>query len=192
MNRHPIEERSDQEWIRALKAGKTEAVQDLWLLLFKYGCYYANYYQVSEDVGRDAAVESYQRVLKRGLEQYAFRCTFKGYCRVIVLNEVRRLLDPEEKDPLELDMEIVGSEAPPLPRAPTSEVMQRLKPCFSKLKTKEKEVINLRYLQELSPEKVAKQLGITRNYVNVLAYRARQKMLDCLKLRGYETLYDLL
>jgi RNA polymerase sigma factor (sigma-70 family) len=192
MKNRQIQDRSDQEWIRALKARDPEAVEDLWALLFDYGSYYAYYYGTSKDVGRDAAVEAYQRILKRGLQQYAFRCTFKGYCRVIVLNEVRRLLDPQEKDPVELDEEIVGSEALSFPRASSLEVLQRLQPCFEQLKAKEERVITLRYFQESDPDEVARHLGITRNHVNVIAYRARRKLKDCLQRRGYETAADVL
>jgi len=192
MKNHEIQARSDQEWIRALKAREPEALKDLWALLFNYGSYYAYHYGVSEDVGRDAAVEAYQRVLKRGLQQYAFRCTFRGYCRVIVVNEVRRLLNPQEKDPVELDEEVVGNEAPSLPRASRSEVLQRLEPCLEQLKAQEEKVITLRYFQEVDPDRVASHLGITRNYVNVIAYRARRKLRDCLKRRGYKTVTDVL
>jgi RNA polymerase sigma factor (sigma-70 family) len=192
MANHKIQDRSDQEWIRALKARDPEAVEDLWALLFNYGSYYAYHYGVSEDVGRDGAVAAYQRILKRGLQQYAFRCTFKGYCRVIAANEVRRLLDPQEKDPVELNEEIVGNEPPSLPRASSSSVLRRLQPCFEQLKAQEEKVITLRYFQEANPDQVARHLGITRNYVNVIAYRARRKLRDCLKRRGYKTVADVL
>lgn len=192
MEKPTKKDRSDQEWIRDLKAQEPEAIADLWALLFNYGSYYAYYYNVGKDVGRNAAVEAYQRVLKRGLRQYAFRCSFKGYCRVIVINEVRRQLDPEEKDPVELDEELVGSEAPALPRASSLEVMQRLQPCLDQLKTREEQVITLRYIQEADPDQVARHLGISRNYVNVIAFRARSKLRDCLKRRGYETSSDVL
>lgn len=192
MKNHKIQARSDQEWIRALKAREPEAIEDLWALLFNYGSYYARYYRIGEDLGRDGAVAAYQRILKRGLQQYAFRCTFRGYCRVIVVNEVRRLLNPQEKDPVELDEEVVGNEAPSLPRASRSEVLQRLEPCLEQLKAQEEKVITLRYFQEADPDRVARHLGITRNYVNVIAYRARRKLRDCLKRRGYKTVTDVL
>jgi RNA polymerase sigma factor (sigma-70 family) len=187
-----IKDRSDQEWIWALKAREPQVIEDLWEVLFEYGSYYAFYYNVGEDVGRDAAVEAYQRILKRGLQQYRFQCTFRGYCRVIVVHEVQRLLDPQEKDPVELNEEMIGEEAPSLRRTPSLEVLKRLQPCLDALKDREERVIVLRYFQEADPDKVAQILDITRNYVNVIAYRARRKLRDCLVSRGYKTAADLL
>jgi RNA polymerase sigma factor (sigma-70 family) len=63
---------------------------------------------------------------------------------------------------------------------------------LAQLKAREEKVITLRYFQEADPDQVARHLGITRNYVNVIAYRARRKLRDCLKRRGYEKATDVL
>jgi len=173
-------ERTDQEWIRLLKQDDPQAVLDLWTLLLAYGRALD-----PDDPGRDAAVQAYWRIKTRGLTQFRFECSFRGYCRRIVTNEVYRR---HKKQPplLELDEELAG-EPDPDPPVDVARLRARLQPCLDQLSAREREIVNLRYSQDQNPEEIAARLGISRNNVNVIAHRAHGKLRRCLEGRGYRT-----
>jgi DNA-directed RNA polymerase specialized sigma24 family protein len=66
-----------------------------------------------------------------------------------------------------------------------------LQPCLDRLASREHEVIDHLYFEERSPQATADCLDISRNYVNVIAWRARRKLLRCLKRLGYHTAEDV-
>ena len=171
-------ERTDQEWIRLLKQDDPQAVLDLWALLLSFG-----HALDPDDPGRDAAVQAYWRVRTRGLTQFRFECSFRGYCRRIVTNEVRRRY--KKQPPLvELDDDLVGKPDPD-PPIDIARLRARLQPCLDQLASRERDIVNLRYSQEQDPEQIATRLGIARG--NVIAHRARSKLRRCLQGRGYRT-----
>lgn len=183
-------ERSDQEWVRALKRDDPQAVQDLWEMLYRFAWAAARRYQQTEDVSHDAAIAAYQRIRKRGVYQYRFNCPFPGYCRVILFNELRRKLNrlPPTDSPLPK-----GLGRPDRPPAAARDIVQdRLRPCLERLDNRKREVIELRYLSQLSPTAVAERLGLSRNNVNTLAHRARQLLRECLESYGFKTAGDVL
>ena len=186
-----MKERTDQEWIRLLKQNDQRTVFDLWEMLFTYGITLARRHRRDDDVGHDAAIEAYRRVRARGVYQFRFECSFRGYCRIIVLNEVRRLMGKQALPATELNEETVGQITAPRPVNP-GELLARLQPCLAQLTSQEREVIVLRYSEGQDPETIAGRLGISRNYVNVIAHRARRKLRQCLEERGYESAKDVL
>jgi RNA polymerase sigma factor (sigma-70 family) len=184
-------ELTDQEWIRRLKQDDPQAIQALWELLFTYAVNQARRYRQDEDLGRDAAVEAYSRVRKRGVHQFRFKCSFRGYCSRILANEMLRQMNKPSPSEIELDEELVGTQESP-PRIDLKKVRALLRLCLKRLNHREREVCDLRYKELQAPETIAARLGISRNYVNVIAYRARAKLRQCLEERGYYSSADVL
>jgi RNA polymerase sigma factor (sigma-70 family) len=71
-------------------------------------------------------------------------------------------------------------------------IQKQLQPCLDKLPGREWQILKDIYFNHLEPEAVAKRMGIQRNYVNQLAYRARRKLRDCLEALGYHSANDFL
>ena len=190
------EELTDQEWIRLLKQNDQRAVDCLWQSVFRFGIASARYYRVDKDIGREAAVAAYMRIQKRGIYQYHFGCPFVSYCRLIVTNEVRRELEKRNRVPKEVELDeiverSVGESDPP-PRAKHVMVRKRLQLCLDRLSSRKRKVIDLLYFKRQEPEEVAQQLGLSSNYANVLAYRARNDLRKCLEEQGFGTYEDVL
>lgn len=186
-------ERKDSEWIHLLKQEDEEAIAELWERLFQWALTVTRSRGQAEDLGRDAAVAAYQRIMQRGIFQYKFQCPFPGYCRTIVVKEVYRRMKPA---PHLLDIDDPATPHPSaevtLPIAGAKTIRQRLEPCMNELKPREHELIIMRYLQEMRPQAIAKQLGIRRNNVNQLLFRARDKLLNCLRRHEFTVSADLL
>ena len=187
---------SDVEWIQQLKQDTPEAKNELWMGLFKRAIAYARFRQIDNDLARDAAVEAYLRIMNKGIYQFRFQSPFCGYCRRILVNEINRSLKRAGRQPFteefgdgpENDLG-VEDEAPP---APWEEIQKRIQKCIDNLPTQLREVINMLYFKGLGPEQTADELGITRNYVNVLAHRGRINLRICFKNSGFDTEGDLL
>ncbi len=187
-----MREHTDVAWILGLKSRDLETRTDLWELLFTYADSLA--WRYDPDLVRDAALAAYQRILTRGAAQFQFRSSFKSYCKVIVANEIKRRYSPashpgetaynEENVTGKTEEEMVNSPST------TKAISDVLHPCLPRLTEQEHEVIEWLYLLEHTPQQVADQLQLTRNYVNVIAYRARKKLLDCLRERGFATADD--
>jgi RNA polymerase sigma factor (sigma-70 family) len=53
--------------------------------------------------------------------------------------------------------------------------------CVSQLAEIQQLVVTMRALEELSPEEVARTLGLTRGHVGVLLHRAKRALVDCIE-----------
>ena len=53
--------------------------------------------------------------------------------------------------------------------------------CVSQLAEIQRLVVTLRVLEELSPEEVARTLGLTRGHIGVLLHRAKRALVDCIE-----------
>lgn len=182
---------TDQEWIRQLKQEDSQAIHDLWELLFTYSVRVARHYQQDDDIGYDAAVIAYRKIRTRGVNQYQFKSSFPAYCRTILVNEVRRLLK-RRKDPTSEMSDDLAAEADTSQPINSGQIRAKISPCLERLTQRTRQVIDLLYFEQLSPEVAASQLGISRNYVNVLAHRARLDLKECLEQHGYLSTDDVL
>ena len=115
-----------------------------------------------------------------------------GASRVGALaNELLRLMSNPLPLEVELDEELVSTQESP-PRIDLKKVRALLRLCLKRLTHRERQVCDLRYKESQAPETIAALLGISRNYVNVIAYRARAKLRQCLEERGYHSSADVL
>ncbi len=184
--------RTDQAWIHQLKQEEAAAVADLWQMLYIFGYNLARYKGQPEDLGHDAAVAAYQRIRARGIYQYRFQCAFAGYCRRIVVNEFwRQVQQYSQLPPTELlEEEWADQDETAFQQLP--QTIQQLRPCLDKLPTREWQILEEMYFNQLEPQAIAEKMGLERNYVNQLAFRARRKLRDCLEAFGYHSIDDLL
>lgn len=188
-----MQERTDQRWVRALKEEDPTAITDLWEKLFLWSLTLTRKYNQAEDIGRDGAVAAYWRIMQRGIYQYKFQGPFLGFCRRILVNEVNRRL---KETPYMADIDDPAvhhpSEEIADPIADAATIRARLQPCFDDLKERERQIITLLYMQNRTPETVAEELGISRQNTNVIAFRARGKLQDCLRGQGYTDSLEVL
>lgn len=53
--------------------------------------------------------------------------------------------------------------------------------CVSQLAEIQRLVVTMRVLEEVSPEEVARTLGLTRGHIGVLLHRAKRALVDCIE-----------
>lgn len=88
-----------------------------------------------------------------------------------------------QKMPVVLDEGIIGKLAQEVPNLET-ELEDRklaLKTCLENLRGNARQIIRLRYLDELGMEAVAEKVGLTRNAVRVALHRARNILAGCIQ-----------
>jgi RNA polymerase sigma factor (sigma-70 family) len=187
-------ERSDEEWLRLLKQDDLQAGHDLWLALYTYGLNAKYRFQIDDDVVHEALLEAYRRIRIRGIYQFRFACPFLAYCRVILIREIQRLLKKRasaqietELDEEELDLPN-DEEATP---ADPAKLRALLQPCLNQFTSREREIIDGRYFEGQDPQVIADRLGLSRNNVNVIIHRVRQKLRKCLEDSGYREFADV-
>ena len=61
-----------------------------------------------------------------------------------------------------------------------------LKNCLSRLEGKWKKMLDMHYMDEMSPARIAQQLGMTRNNVFVSLHRIRLSLKKCVKYQFRE------
>lgn len=63
------------------------------------------------------------------------------------------------------------------------ERLEALQTCLTKLNDRQRQAIDFRYGQSLTPVQVAEQIGSNTTAVNALIYRVRRLLLDCIRDR---------
>jgi RNA polymerase sigma-70 factor (ECF subfamily) len=100
----------------------------------------------------------------------------------------RRSVDREEPDRpgltddsvLELAGRLIGRESDPLSRAQREEQRQRVRSALSRLAERDREVLVLRHLEQLSVREAAAVLGVSEGAVKVRQLRALERLRDLL------------
>ena len=180
---------SDAEFIRSLKQQDEQAVLELWELLFRDAERICAKWNLDEDIGRDAAVRVYYQMMDRGIWQFKFQSKFRSYCWSALTHAIVRKwkYDPAQHQ-VELVEEIAAS---PDEQAASLDPLEKVQPCLDELPEREQKVVSSFYLEEQHPESIAGMLGITRNYVDQLLWRARKKLKECLEQHGFHSFEDL-
>lgn len=181
---------SDQEWIRLLRKGNADATNDLWTMLYKDAIHIAHRYRQPDDCGYDAAVQAFQNLQRRGIQQFNFKSSFRSYCWKILSREIIRQFG-DDIDTVELTVD-PPDDYKPLRQTDAKQIWLRLQPCVQRLSPQRRQVFEMIDLQGMRPAKVAQELGLTRNNVNQLAARARQDLRKCLHGYGFKTSEDVL
>jgi RNA polymerase sigma factor (sigma-70 family) len=183
-------QRSDQEWIRLLQQGDTDATEDLWQMLYRDAVSVARKYRQTDDVGYDAALKAYANLQRSGLRQFRFQSQFRSYCWTILAREVcRHLRHTVETTELSFDPPAVPDR---YKHFDPQRTWERLKPCVERLAPNRRRVFELIDLEGLSPAATAEKMDMKRNNVNQLAARARRDLRNCLENRGFLRSEDVL
>jgi len=187
-----MENYSDQEWIRLLKQGHEQACDQLWAFLVSNAQTVCWRWGLDEYLGSEAAAEAYHRIMRRGIFQFDYRSQFRSYCRRITVNEICRELQKQKRNlPAKISLDEIHEQVA-APNVNEQAGLERLLPCIRRLAAREWDVCRKYYLEGYSPDEIAAQFGIAQNHVNVLNYRARQKLLKCLQEQGYMSSDDIL
>lgn len=194
----------DAAWKSLLRARNPDALACIWTKVNQW-CYTAvKRYCDDENIAIVAAMASFEKILQR-YEQYKLQGAFYSWCRVICVHDVldkckrrNKLRDQIDYDALE---EPGSDELDPARTVDDDISLEGLQPCLDELKANERQVIDLLYLTKRSsdeeeygmdPSEVAITMKITQNHTNIIAWRARKKLLLCLKRRGFNNLNDFL
>ncbi len=107
-----------------------------------------------------------------------FKAWIYAIARFKALNAVRksaravRLLSPETIESLAASTNSTADE---------SLRLRFLEHCIAKLRSHAREAITLRYQHAITPQEIATRLGQTANQINVLLFRSRQVLRDCIE-----------
>ncbi len=181
----------DQAWFRHIKQGNEEAVGQLWQYLYRLSLTLAYDWQKDDGFAYEIAAAAYDRIMKKGIHQYKGQARFSSYCKTILVNMLNSTLRKESRfEEIEgKEIQIEDGES----QAEVTVVRNRLQVCIDALPEKEKQVIERLYFEDKKPEIVAEEIGhITRNYLQVLAWRARNALRQCLEKNGFKTTDDVL
>lgn len=186
---------TDEEWTQLLAVQDSTATAELWTKVVEWGVTSARKRDQSEDLGKDAAVQAFIRITKF-LGSYAGTGSFLGWCRLITMREVLRLIDNQQKQVATLDdpttpFEQLSTEDATL-RLDEASVQARIQPCLDRLGKQEKRVIDQFYFRQADPQKIAEEMGIARNYVHQLLHRARLSLKKCFVALGFHSADDVL
>jgi RNA polymerase sigma-70 factor (ECF subfamily) len=104
---------------------------------------------------------------------------------VLVRNAARNMRRRRHRslphEPLEGASEIPGDAPTVDALLATAEEHVALLGCVSQLGKIQRLVLTMRVLEELSPDQVARSLGLTRGHIAVLLHRAKGALLDCIE-----------
>ncbi|MCB0129111.1 MAG: sigma-70 family RNA polymerase sigma factor [Caldilineaceae bacterium] len=190
-----------------MKNGDEQSVQSLWETIYRWAEDSAHHRSLGLDVAHDAAIQAFRRIMKSGLNNYRLQSesqvggSFRNYCRLIVLNEVKRVGDRLRRRPQLADADLAdwaekGGKHFATDGLAMDGLLQAgiiaLQHCIGQLQEREQIVIQLQYWDEYAPQMIADGLKTTRNNVNQLSYRARAKLKDCLGEAGYQSIADVM
>ncbi len=184
---------SDEEFIRLLKQEDEQALNNLWEFLFLDSQKIARKYNQPVDIGYDAAIRAYERLISRGIANFGFRSSFRSYYWAIITRELFRLLKKEVfTEHLDLESEIHPAEDKPEKTVSNQTILERLQPCLELLKGNKKIIFHMLDIDLQNPGDVAEELGLSRNNVNQIASRARREIRACLEGYGYKSVNDVM
>lgn len=139
---------------------------------------------VAEDTVQEAFVTGYEN-----LERLKNPASFGSWIAGITKNVCRNLLRDRKKTPLSLDyLAEIGIE--PRDSGNSSrydkELIATIRKLIPRLPPKYREIVELRYTQEYSCQKIADFLNLTRSAVLSRLFYARKRLLKMLRKEGWE------
>jgi len=138
------------------------------------------------DDALDAVQEALHRFLtlraERGLEPEPG--AVRAFLTALVRNEARNMRRRHHRSSTHEDESSTAALAAPLPSSDAAleaeEDRVRLMGCVRQLDARERAVVTLRMLEELSGAEVAQALGLTPGHVAVLLHRAKRDLFQCM------------
>lgn len=132
----------------------------------------------AEDLTQQVAV-----AVARDFDQYDPATPFLRWAIVIARNRVlnHRRSFAMSKVVFSQDTLDALAQAAPDQKPITTAYKAALDTCLDQLQNKSREVLNLRYEQDLRTKEIATRLGMTANAVSVLLHRTRTALAQCMK-----------
>lgn len=128
--------------------------------------------EAARDIAQDALVDAW-----RGLDGLRDHAKFAGWLIGIVRNKCRSFISSRTADDVPLDDAPTPSVGPPNPGdGPVTEML-------GMLPLKDRELLAMRYIAELSYPEIAEQTDMTVNNVRVRCCRARQRLREMMAER---------
>ncbi len=125
--------------------------------------------EAARDIAQDALVDAW-----RGLDGLRDHSKFAGWLIGIVRNKCRSFVSSRTPDEIPLDDAPTPSVSPPNPGSgPVTEML-------GMLPLKDRELLAMRYIAELSYSEISEQTDMTVNNVRVRCCRARQRLRELL------------
>ncbi len=142
---------------------------------------YLRYLGADRSLADDLVQETFVQLMQDQPQQRSPRET-AGWLRTVARNRFLMQLRRERRQvPFDLDAADAAWEASD---ADHTEVRHAaLRECLQTLQGKAREVVMLRYEQQLSGEEIAKRLGISHANVRVLLHRVRESLRQCVEKR---------
>jgi RNA polymerase sigma-70 factor (ECF subfamily) len=123
-----------------------------------------------------------------------------GWAKVILQNittdlfrEGSRFANPPAPRPRDADSspgdwteQVPAQEQPPDWRLKLQELQRAMADCLARLPPEEREALSLQVIDDLSLEEVGQRTGALGRTAGTRVYRAKERMRECLKRKGYE------
>ena len=142
-----------------------------------------------DDLAQDALIVAFE---KRGefdpKIQQDFGTWVRGISRKLVANEMRKESRRKvfvSRHVSEVLLNVEPSQADPLAHA-VDDRLDALTECLKQLPERSRQIVHLRYFEELSPGVIASQLERTANDVRQVLFRIRGALLTCVEKRRTE------
>lgn len=171
---------SDQRLLAHIKKGDKQAFGTLYeryleliynYIYFKVG----GNHQETEDLTEEVFLRAFSSIMEKTKSQANFKALLYRIAHNLVIDNYRAKKIEVDID----DFEIVSGKSPnPEQSLENVQLSKELADAIKTLKPKLQEVIILRYISDLGTDEIAEVMGISRNYVRVLQYRALQKLKD--------------
>jgi RNA polymerase sigma-70 factor, ECF subfamily len=121
-------------------------------------------------------------VVTRKAETFTLGSNFSAWMRSIARHKVLEACRRQRRNAAYLSddvLELLADSAPPDELETGERLAQALRSCMEKLSDRARYLIDLRYLQQLSPEHIAQKMTITISSVNVMLSRTRAALRTC-------------
>ena len=135
----------------------------------------------------DDILQNVALVTARKFDQYDKNRSFAAWAIGIARNEIYKYYKDRRTtilhtDAIEQIAGIVESETVPGPDQ-TADRMRALRSCMERLKARWRTVLEMHYLRELSPARIAQQLDMSQANVFVILHRVRVALRQCVEQR---------
>jgi RNA polymerase sigma-70 factor (ECF subfamily) len=129
----------------------------------------------TEDLTEEVFLRAFASIMEKSTKQANFKALLYRIAHNLVIDNYRA-----KKIEVDInDFEIASGKSPnPEQSLENVQLSKELADAIKTLKPKLQEVIILRYISDLGTEEIAEVMGISRNYVRVLQYRALQTLKD--------------
>ncbi len=178
-----MEERDLQGLIERAQGHDVEALGEIYRFYVRRVFGLCRYMLDSRESAEDATGEVFLK-LQRSIESYDGSTPFAAWLLRVTGNQCIDVLRRQKRgrqvivegDESVAVVEAVGSEPSPLSAAISREERSQVRDAIAALPENYRLPLVLRYYSELSYDEIAQQLGLQRNYVAALIFRAKQEL----------------